>query len=116
MSFQGTHPTRAIATSQYSPDTILVARGSGANVDNTTVDVSAARSIIKTFSISEGLEAAHDYAEGGEVLAWGLRNIVGLTEDPVFGGIVRFLFTLGFPYLIHAPPHNARYSLKQTQN
>ncbi|KAH6615740.1 soluble quino protein glucose/sorbosone dehydrogenase [Chaetomium sp. MPI-SDFR-AT-0129] len=87
MSFQGTHPTRAIATSQWSPDTILVARGSGANVDNTTVDQAAARSIIKTFSISEGLQAAHDYAEGGEVLAWGLRNIVGLTEDPVFGGI-----------------------------
>ncbi|KAL2186367.1 soluble quino protein glucose dehydrogenase [Thermothelomyces heterothallicus CBS 203.75] len=87
MSFQGSHPTRAIATSKWSPDTILVARGSQSNIDTLAVDRAAARSMIKTFSISQGLQAAHDYATGGEVLAWGLRNIVGMTEDPVFGGI-----------------------------
>jgi glucose/arabinose dehydrogenase len=88
MSFQGTHPTRAIATSKWSPDTILVARGSMANVDTGTTQQSAGRSMIKTFSISQGMQTAHQYATGGEVLGWGLRNVVGLTEDPIHGGVV----------------------------
>jgi glucose/arabinose dehydrogenase len=44
--------------------------------------------MIKAFSISQGMTTAHQYNTGGEVLAWGLRNIVGLTEDPNTGGIV----------------------------
>ncbi|KAK4169923.1 soluble quino protein glucose/sorbosone dehydrogenase [Cladorrhinum sp. PSN259] len=87
MSNTGTHPTRAITTSQWSPDTILVARGSNGNIDTATTDKSAGRSMIKTFSISGGQSSAHQYNTGGEVLAWGLRNIVGLTEDPAYGGI-----------------------------
>ncbi|KAK4234508.1 L-sorbosone dehydrogenase [Achaetomium macrosporum] len=87
MSFQGTHPTRAIATSKWSPDTILVARGSQANIDTATTQQSAGRSMIKTFSISQGLQTAHQYTTGGEVLAWGLRNVVGMTEDPISGGV-----------------------------
>ncbi|KAK4124554.1 soluble quino protein glucose dehydrogenase [Parathielavia appendiculata] len=86
MSFQGTHPTRAIATSKWSPDTILVARGSASNIDTTTTQQSAARSVIKAFSISKGMQTAHNYASGGELIAWGLRNVVGMTEDPVYGG------------------------------
>ncbi|KAG7293886.1 hypothetical protein NEMBOFW57_003946 [Staphylotrichum longicolle] len=86
MSFQGTHPTRAITTSKWSPDTILVARGSQSNIDTSTTQQSAARSMIKSFSISQGLQTAHNYNTGGEVLAWGLRNIVGMTEDPIYGG------------------------------
>jgi glucose/arabinose dehydrogenase len=86
MSFQGTHPTRAIATSKWSPDTILVARGSQSNVDTSTTQQSAARSMIKSFSISQGMQTAYNYNTGGEVLAWGLRNIVGMSEDPAFGG------------------------------
>ncbi len=88
MAFQGTHPTRAIAVSKWSPDTILVARGSQANIDTTTTTQTSARSMIKAFSISQGMQTAHNYNTGGEVLAWGLRNIVGMTEDPLFGGIV----------------------------
>ncbi|KAK4222954.1 soluble quino protein glucose/sorbosone dehydrogenase [Podospora fimiseda] len=87
MSNTGTHPTRAIATSKWSPDTILVARGSNGNIDTATTDKSSGRSMIKTFSISGGQSSAHQYNTGGEILAWGLRNIVGLTEDPQFGGI-----------------------------
>ncbi|KAK4098069.1 soluble quino protein glucose dehydrogenase [Parathielavia hyrcaniae] len=86
MAFQGTHPTRAIATSRWSPDTILVARGSASNIDVTTTQQSAARSVIKAFSISQGMQTAHNYASGGEILGWGLRNVVGMAEDPVYGG------------------------------
>jgi glucose/arabinose dehydrogenase len=44
--------------------------------------------MIKTFSISRIMQSPVDYTQGGEVLAWGLRNIVGMTEDPVHGGFV----------------------------
>jgi glucose/arabinose dehydrogenase len=90
MSNTGTHPTRAIAVSKWSPDTILVARGSQANIDTTTTQQSSGRSMIKAFSISKGLQTAFQYSTGGEVLAWGLRNVVGMTEDPAYGGFVRF--------------------------
>jgi glucose/arabinose dehydrogenase len=90
MSFQGTHPTRAIATSKWNPDTILVSRGSQSNIDTTTTQQSSARSMIKSFSISQAMQSAINYNSGGEVLGWGLRNVVGLTEDPMYGGIVRF--------------------------
>ncbi|KAL2194962.1 soluble quino protein glucose/sorbosone dehydrogenase [Corynascus similis CBS 632.67] len=87
MSVTGGHPTRTVTTSKWNPDIILVARGSLGNIDAPTTDQAVARSIIKSFSISEGLQTPLDYARDGEVLAWGLRNIVGVTEDPVFGGI-----------------------------
>ncbi|KAK4186195.1 soluble quino protein glucose/sorbosone dehydrogenase [Podospora australis] len=87
MSNTGTHPTRAITTSRFSPDTILVARGSNGNIDTATTQQSTGRSMIKTFSISKGMQTVHQYSSGGEVLAWGLRNIVGLRENPVDGGI-----------------------------
>ncbi|KAL2268449.1 hypothetical protein VTJ83DRAFT_3295 [Remersonia thermophila] len=86
MSIQGTHPTRALATSKFSPDTLIVARGSANNIDAATTSQSSGRSMIKTFSISRVLQSPVDYTQGGEVLAWGLRNIVGMTEDPVYGG------------------------------
>lgn len=110
MSNQGTHPTRAIATSKWSPDTIMVARGSNGNIDTSTTQQSSGRSMIKTFSISQGMQSAHQYNTGGEVLAWGLRNIVGMTEDPVYGGVVRSLFFLFpvffyyFPFFFFWPP------------
>ncbi|KAK3290791.1 soluble quino protein glucose/sorbosone dehydrogenase [Chaetomium fimeti] len=86
MAFQGTHPTRAIATSKWNPDTILVARGSQANIDTSTTNQDSARSMIKSFSISQGTQSAHNYNTAGEVIGWGLRNIVGMTEDANFGG------------------------------
>lgn len=87
MSNTGTHPTRAILVSKSDPDTILVARGSNGNIDTSTTQVSSGRSMIRSFSISKGLTTTHDYTTGGELIGWGLRNIVGMGEDPL-GGIV----------------------------
>jgi len=33
---------------------------------------------------------AINYASGHDVLGWGLRNIVGMGEDPVHGVVVTF--------------------------
>ncbi|OIW26202.1 soluble quino protein glucose dehydrogenase [Coniochaeta ligniaria NRRL 30616] len=86
MSNQG-HPTRALLVSKFNPDVIMVARGSNANIDTATTSQSAGRSMIKSFSISRATSTVIDYVSGGEVLGWGLRNIVGMGEDPVYGGV-----------------------------
>ncbi|KAI1637780.1 hypothetical protein F4809DRAFT_640257 [Biscogniauxia mediterranea] len=85
----GGHTTRTLLVPVTAPDTLLVSRGSDGNIDNTTVDTAAAKSIIKAFNITELLASPDvvDYAAGGEVLGWGLRNSVGLGEDPSTGGI-----------------------------
>ncbi|KAI1654978.1 soluble quino protein glucose dehydrogenase [Daldinia decipiens] len=85
----GGHITRTLLIPSSAPDVLLVSRGSDGNIDNTTTSVEAGKSIIKTFKISELLasETATDYASGGEVLGWGLRNSVGVGEDPSTGGI-----------------------------
>ncbi|KAI1497949.1 soluble quino protein glucose/sorbosone dehydrogenase [Biscogniauxia marginata] len=85
----GGHITRTLLAPITAPDTLLVSRGSDGNIDNTTVDTAASKSMIKAFNVTEllALPDAVDYATGGEVLGWGLRNSVGVGEDPSTGGI-----------------------------
>ncbi|KAI0008375.1 soluble quino protein glucose dehydrogenase [Xylariaceae sp. FL0662B] len=83
------HSTRTLLAPVTAPDILIVSRGSASNIDNETVETPYARSILKAFSIAEltASESAMDYAQGGEVLGWGLRNSVGVGEDPSTGGI-----------------------------
>ncbi|KAL7622662.1 hypothetical protein AAE478_008176 [Parahypoxylon ruwenzoriense] len=85
----GGHTTRTLLVPANAPDILLVSRGSDGNIDNATINTAAAKSIIKAFNISELLasETATNYATGGEILGWGLRNSVGVGEDPSTGGI-----------------------------
>jgi glucose/arabinose dehydrogenase len=86
----GPHPTRTILVSKSSPDMLMVARGSNANVDTATTDKASGRCMIKSFSIKSIMSTPATYTTGGEVLGWGLRNIVGMGEDPMYGGVVSF--------------------------
>jgi glucose/arabinose dehydrogenase len=88
------HPTRTILTSKINPDILLVTRGSNANIDTATTSQSSGRCMIKTFSIKEASASPINFNTGGDLLAWGLRNIVGMGEDPIFGGIVSFFLHL----------------------
>ncbi|KAM7213102.1 soluble quino protein glucose dehydrogenase [Rhypophila decipiens] len=87
MQNNGPHPTRALLTSKFSPDTLLVAIGSNANVDTGSAQQSSGRCMIKAFSIKSVSTTPVAYATGGEILGWGLRNIVGMGEHPTTGGI-----------------------------
>ncbi|KAK0643959.1 soluble quino protein glucose/sorbosone dehydrogenase [Cercophora newfieldiana] len=87
MQNNGPHPTRALLTSKFSPDSLLVTIGSNANVDTATTAQSAGRCMIKKFSISQIMANPTTYTAGGEVLGWGLRNLVGMGEHPIDGGI-----------------------------
>jgi glucose/arabinose dehydrogenase len=101
MQFSTVHPTRAILVSKFDPDKILVAVGSNSNIDQNALTQTGGRSMIKIFSIAETSAATANYNRDGKVLGWGLRNIVGMGEDPAYGGIVSFFLLLSM--LISSP-------------
>ena len=86
----GGHQTRTLLVPETAPDLLYVLRGSDGNIDNATTEEATARSIMKIFNVTELLATTEpiDYAAGGEISAWGLRNSVGVGEDPSTGGIV----------------------------
>ncbi|KAF1840651.1 soluble quino protein glucose dehydrogenase [Cucurbitaria berberidis CBS 394.84] len=75
--------TRTLLLSRKSKNTLLVSRGSDENIDLSTVDVNSGQSQIRIFDPSK-----NDISyTTGTTLGWGLRNAVGLAENPTDGGI-----------------------------
>lgn len=81
------HTTRTLLMSQAVPDMLLVSRGSVGNIDLQTLDVTTGVSTIKAFNVANMTGSAYDHASSGLLLGWGLRNSVGVAEEPVSGGI-----------------------------
>ncbi|KAF2030144.1 soluble quino protein glucose dehydrogenase [Setomelanomma holmii] len=81
------HTTRTLLLSAKEPSLLLVSRGSVGNIDPQTVDVTTGVSTIKAFNISNITDSAYQHARDGLLLGWGLRNSVGVAEDPVTGAI-----------------------------
>lgn len=86
---QTDHVTRTLLIPKHNPDLLLVSRGSNDNVDEGTADIESGRSQLRIFKIADLMAEteAVDYT-AGEVLGWGLRNSVGVAEDPSNGHIV----------------------------
>ena len=83
----GGHSTRTLWVSKFNTDLLLVSHGSFGNMDPPTANITSGRSQIRAFSISGISTAAVNYTEG-EVIGWGLRNSVGMTEDLTTGDLV----------------------------
>lgn len=81
------HTTRTLFLSEKVPDLLLVSRGSVGNIDLQTLDVTTGVSTIKAFNVSNVTNSAYNHPSDGLLLGWGLRNSVGIAEDPVSGGI-----------------------------
>jgi glucose/arabinose dehydrogenase len=79
------HSSRTLLISKKSPGTLLVSRGSGPNIDPLARDVTTGVSQIRAFDIS-GTPKEVKYTDG-KLIGWGLRNSVGLGENPADGGI-----------------------------
>jgi glucose/arabinose dehydrogenase len=88
------HATRTILASKKNPDLLVVSVGSNANIDPGTSQQSSGRSQLRTFSIEKISQASVAYTTG-EILGWGLRNSVGVTENSVTSGIVSYLTLTG---------------------
>ncbi|PVI06796.1 Auxilliary activities family 12 protein [Periconia macrospinosa] len=82
----GTHSTRTLRISKTNPDALIVSVGSDGNLDAGASEEGSGRSQLRVFSIAETSQASIDYTQG-EILGWGLRNTVGVTENPATGDI-----------------------------
>ncbi|CAI4219511.1 unnamed protein product [Parascedosporium putredinis] len=80
------HTTRTLLLSSRSPGTLLVSRGSDGNIDEEAKNIESGHCQIKAFNVSEVADA-YDFTTDGSILGWGLRNSVGIAEDPASGGI-----------------------------
>lgn len=90
---QGGHATRTLLIPKHNSNLLLVSRGSDGNIDQDTVEIGPAKSQIRVFKIDQLLQGDSPvkYSDG-EVLGWGLRNSVGVAEDPTTGYVVSIDF------------------------
>jgi glucose/arabinose dehydrogenase len=79
------HESRTLLLSKKQPGTLLVSKGSTANFDPGALDVKTGISQIRAFDVS-GTPKLYKYTDG-KLIGWGLRNSVGLGENPLDGGI-----------------------------
>lgn len=82
------HTTRTLMMSQKEPGMLLVSRGSTSNIDTEAELLSSGHSQIKAFDLNNvNSSAPYDFNTQGRLLGWGLRNSVGVAEEPTTGGI-----------------------------
>jgi len=81
------HTTRTLLLSRKNPGMIIVSRGSTENVDPLALDINSGHSQIKAFNLTARNGTTYDFVRNGALLGWGLRNSVGVAEDPTAGGI-----------------------------
>ena len=81
------HTSRTLLISSKEPGTMVVSRGSSSNFDRKAQDISSGISQIRAFNLDTQDNNIYDYASQGRLLGWGLRNSVGVAEEPLTGGI-----------------------------
>nr|POE47656.1 hypothetical protein CFP56_00987 [Quercus suber] len=81
------HTTRTLLASKFAPGSLVVTRGSVSNIDPDADDLASGHSQVKSFQVGSDGVSALDYSNDGVLLGWGLRNDVGVDEDPILGGI-----------------------------
>lgn len=68
---------------------MIINRGSFSNFDPLALDITTGVSQIKAFNISNVTDGSppYNFNSSGLMLGWGLRNNVGIAEEPITGGI-----------------------------
>ncbi|KAI9151918.1 L-sorbosone dehydrogenase [Paramyrothecium foliicola] len=80
--------TRTLLLSRKEPGVLLVSRGSDSDDDPDALNLESGRSQIRSFNLTALARDADPYQYlDGDVIGWGLRNSVGVAEEPVHGGI-----------------------------
>ncbi|KAF2173252.1 hypothetical protein M409DRAFT_62814 [Zasmidium cellare ATCC 36951] len=80
------HTSRTLKLSMWVPGMMLINRGSNDNIDPVAANMASGHSQVKAFNISNATEP-YEFNTDGVMLGWGLRNDVGIDEEPVTGGI-----------------------------
>jgi glucose/arabinose dehydrogenase len=81
------HTTRTLLMSRKENGTLVVCRGSNSNIDIEAEQLSSGHSQIKAFNLKNTESTPYDFNTEGRLLGWGLRNSVGVAEEPLTGGI-----------------------------
>jgi hypothetical protein len=90
------HTSRTLLLSKKAPGMIIINRGSNSNIDPLARDITTGHSQIKAFNLtnltsssssSSSAAEPYDFNTAGLLLGWGLRNDVGIAEEPQTGGI-----------------------------
>lgn len=77
------HVSRTLLLSRDDPGKLIVSRGSYSNYDQQALTQSSGHSQIRFFDISYSATTNFPYSfTSGNVIGWGLRNSVGLAEEP----------------------------------
>ena len=79
------HTTRTLLLSQKAP-VLVVTRGSTSNIDPEAEDIGTGHSQVKAFNMTNQT-GPYNFTTDGVLLGWGLRNDVGVDEDPITGSI-----------------------------
>lgn len=90
------HPTRSLLMSPTHPNTLLVSHGASSNIDYPSGDITTGRAMIRVFDLNNIPSGGYNYSTGGYLLAYGLRNSVGL----VFDRNNKYVFFLGLQILL----------------
>ncbi|KND86449.1 hypothetical protein TOPH_08923 [Tolypocladium ophioglossoides CBS 100239] len=80
--------TRTLLASRRQPGVLVVSRGTVDDGDAAAGNKASGHAQIRAFDVGRlgARDAAYDFGDGA-VLGWGLRNSVGVAEDPATGGI-----------------------------
>lgn len=83
------HTTRTLMMSNKEPGTLVVCRGSDSNIDLEAENLSSGHSQIKAYDLTNMTSSSppYEFTTSGRLLGWGLRNSVGVAEEPLTGGI-----------------------------
>ena len=83
------HTTRTLLISTEEPGMLIVSRGSNSNIDDEALYLSSGHSQIKAFNLNNITSSTppYNFTTEGRLLGWGLRNSVGIAEEPLTGGI-----------------------------
>jgi glucose/arabinose dehydrogenase len=76
-----THSTRTLHISPSLPNLLVISRGSDGNIDPSAASISSGHSQVKVFDLTKVPSGGYDYTQEGGLLAYGVRNEVGITSD-----------------------------------
>lgn len=76
-----THSTRTLHISPSRPNLLVISRGSDGNLDASAASISSGHSQVKVFDLNQVPSGGYDYTIDGGLLAYGVRNEVGITSD-----------------------------------
>lgn len=79
------HSTRTLLVSQWAPGMIVVSRGSTSNLDPLSTTIEGGTAQVRAFNLNNRT-GVYDWQDG-LLLAWGVRNEVGIAEHPTTGRI-----------------------------